>query len=466
VVCKTLLRLSLTLLAIAWLAGQAFAGEISYRRDVWPILKRHCRGCHSGGDPQGGLKLDDHAALHKGGDSGPLLVAGKPDESLLMDMISGEEPEMPPEQAPLSATKVETLRRWIAAGAKVDSVPAPDALKVVIPEAYTFAPAITAVALDRDGSRAAAACRSEVVLVHVDSLAPPQRLPTECGLISHVEFSPDGELLAVAGGSPARYGEVRFYKAGSGKLVSTRRIGHDTLFRGNFAPGGTAIALGGADGAVHIVPVDPQADVRSFDLHSDWVLDAAYTPDGKMLVTGGRDNATKVASVETGELLRSVDSSPEMITSVAANEQFGFSAGKAQRLTAYDFKIALQSIQVTGAGNGARPVTRRNQYTKSLEAQPGEVLDIATSGDRSTIAVVGRSGEARVYKTANRRRTALIRDLPAPIYSAALDHGATRLAVGSKDGHLQVYELPEGKQLKSLIPVPVATSVASESLPK
>ena len=112
-----------------------------------------------------------------------------------------------------------------------------------------------------------------------------------------------------------------------------------------WSPDGQAIAVGGADGAVHVVPVDPKADVRSFDLHSDWVLDVAYTPDGKMLVSGGRDKTTKVCSVETGQLLRSVDSSSELISSVAADEQFAVTAGKARALTGYELKTALSGIE-------------------------------------------------------------------------------------------------------------------------
>jgi len=452
--------LSALVVAFIFASSPLAADEISYRNDVWPILKRHCWGCHSSSDAQSGLKMDRAADLLKGGESGPLLVAGKPQESLLIEMISGEEPEMPPKGGPLSAAKVEMLRKWIAEGAKIDSAPPTDVLKVLIPNEYTFAPAITSVALNHDGSRVAAACRSEVVLIDVDGETPPQRLPTECDLISHVEFSPDGKLLAAAGGSPARYGEVRFFNAADGKLVSSRRVGHDTLFRGNFSPDGKAIALGGADGAVYIVPVDPQVEVRRFELHSDWVFDVAYTPDGKMIVSGGRDKATKVCSVETGKLLRSLDSSAQMISSVAASKQFGFSAGRARTLIGYELKIAVQNVQVTGAGNGAKPISRRAQYVKNLESQPGDVLDIVTSGDRSAIAVVGQYAEARVYKTADRARIALIGNLPAPIYSAALNHNATRLAVGSKDGHVQVFQLPDGKQLKSLIPVPIAKSVA------
>ncbi|MEX2559345.1 MAG: c-type cytochrome domain-containing protein, partial [Pirellulales bacterium] len=70
--------------------------DISYHRDVWPVLKRHCWGCHSGNDPQGGLGMDNVAALAKGGDSGAAFVPNQPDESLLLQVLTGaSEPAMP-----------------------------------------------------------------------------------------------------------------------------------------------------------------------------------------------------------------------------------------------------------------------------------------------------------------------------------------------------------------------------------
>lgn len=399
--------------------------------------------------------LDTVADMLKGGDSGPLFEPGKADDSTLLKMITGERPEMPKKQPPLSAAKVDVLRHWIASGAKDDSVPGDAAAGVKIPAAYRYPAAINSVAISPDGKLVVAACRSEVVLFDAEGDAAPRRLPTECDLLSHVEFSPDGSVLAAVGGSPGRFGEVRFFKVADSSVIAARRIGHDTLFRGNFAPDGKAIAIGGPDGAVHVVPLDPTAEVRRFELHSDWVFDVAYTPDGKMLVSGGRDKATKVSSAETGRLLRAVDASPDFITSVAANELFAVSAGRARTLIGYEFKTALEGVGVTGSGNGAQPVLKREQYVKAFEGQPNEVLDLATSADRKLLAVVGASGEVRVYQVADRQRVTLIGNVVAPIYSAALNATGNRLALGTKSGIVQIHELPSGKLLKSLVPVPV-----------
>jgi len=119
----------------------------------------------------------------------------------------------------------------------------------------------------------------------------------------------------------------------------------------------------------------------------------------------------------------------------------------------------LQNVGVTGAGNGAKPVTRRNQYVKNFEAQPGEVIDIALSGDRKSIAVAGTAAEIRVYTVADRKRTAVVKGVRVPVFCVALNQNASLLAVGSRDGRLEVFRLPKGEQVFSRIPVPMKKAV-------
>ena len=434
---------------------KAAAEKISFRKDVWPIVQRHCWGCHSGSDPKGQLNMDTVSDMLKGGDSGPLFVPGKPDDSLLVEMIVGDDPEMPKQQPPLSLAKIQTLRHWVLAGAKDDSPPTKNRGVPIIPKVYKFAPAMTSVALSPDGSLIAAACRSEVVLVSTQTEAPVKRLPTRCDLLTHVEFTPDGKTLVAAGGSPSRYGELSVFDVASGKLLFTRRVGHDTLFRGNVAPDGSTIALGGAKGIAYVIPLNKKGDVRALELHSDWVLDAAFSPDGKLLVTGSRDKTVKVASVETGRLLRTISKSPELIGAVASSELFAVAAGRSPVLSGYEFKTALRGIEISGSGNGSRPVNRASQYTKSFETQRGEVFDLATSGDHKLLAVAGGFSEVRVYQIADRKRVATISKVANPVYGVALNRDGTRLAIGTSTGQVQFYEIPSGKLLKSLIPVPV-----------
>ena len=442
-------------------AAHASGADVSFQHEVWPIFKRHCIGCHSEQKKKGGLRLDDVAALLKGGKTGPLFVAGKPDDSLLLDEITGDEPDMPQNEAPLSRAKVKVLTDWIAQGARIDGPPKSEVPPVVIPEFYTNAPAVASVTISADGKLAAAACRSEVAIFNVDDDAAPRRVPTDFDLINHVELSPDGQRLAVAGGSPQQFGGIIFFNPADGTRESARRIGTDTLFKGNFAPDGQTIAVGGPTGAIYLVPVDEKAPVKSIELHSDWVTAVAYTSDGKELVSGSRDKTTKISSVEGMNLLRSVDQSTEMINAVAADPLNAISGGNAKTLLGFDFKAALVGVQVTGAGNGAQPVNNRNQYLRTFEAPPEAVMALATSGDRKLLAVATRAAEVRIYQTENRQRKISIPNVPAPVLSVALNHDGSRLILGSKTGVVQVWDTGTGKLIKSLTPVPVQQAVAA-----
>ncbi len=84
---------------------------------VAPIFEQHCVGCHSGEHPKGGLDLSSAANAFRGGESGPLLVAGKPLESTLFDYLGGDPPAMPKDAPPLQEEELTAIRQWIAEGA-------------------------------------------------------------------------------------------------------------------------------------------------------------------------------------------------------------------------------------------------------------------------------------------------------------------------------------------------------------
>ena len=91
-----------------------------YLRDVKPLLEHKCFACHGAIKQQAGLRLDTAAALKRGGDSGETLTPGKPDESLLIGVMTGEAGfRMPPENdgSPLTEKEIELVRQWIADGA-------------------------------------------------------------------------------------------------------------------------------------------------------------------------------------------------------------------------------------------------------------------------------------------------------------------------------------------------------------
>ena len=116
---------------LAWFcmigSAGAFAGEPDqaaeavrekfFEQNVRPLLAQNCYSCHGEKKQKGGLRLDSIEAILKGGESGPAVVPGKPDESLLVSAINYAGPEMPP-SGKLAPEKVAVLTRWVSAGAR------------------------------------------------------------------------------------------------------------------------------------------------------------------------------------------------------------------------------------------------------------------------------------------------------------------------------------------------------------
>jgi hypothetical protein len=94
------------------------AAEVEFfEKEVRPILVEKCTKCHGDSKPKGGLKLTSRAHLLGGGDSGPAIVAGKPDESLLVRAVRYEDrPRMPP-GGKLTDRQIAALTRWVKLGA-------------------------------------------------------------------------------------------------------------------------------------------------------------------------------------------------------------------------------------------------------------------------------------------------------------------------------------------------------------
>lgn len=88
-----------------------------FEKDVRPLLVKHCYECHSAGDVDGGLNLDSKAGVAKGGDSGAAVVAGAPDESLLIEAVryQNQDLQMPP-KGRLSDAEVAVLEKWVRLG--------------------------------------------------------------------------------------------------------------------------------------------------------------------------------------------------------------------------------------------------------------------------------------------------------------------------------------------------------------
>ena len=106
--------------AIPTRAEEPSDGIAFFEKNIRPVLAERCVQCHGGtpGKAKGGLRLDSRAVLQKGGDSGPALVPGDPNESLLIQAIryADDDLKMPPKER-LSPKQVSDFETWVKMGA-------------------------------------------------------------------------------------------------------------------------------------------------------------------------------------------------------------------------------------------------------------------------------------------------------------------------------------------------------------
>ena len=91
-----------------------------FESKVRPVLVEHCYKCHSAQAkaPKGGLRLDSLDGMKKGGDTGPAIVPGDADASLLVQAVryQDEQTQMPP-KGKLTEATIATLEQWVRGGA-------------------------------------------------------------------------------------------------------------------------------------------------------------------------------------------------------------------------------------------------------------------------------------------------------------------------------------------------------------
>lgn len=121
---RRVLFLAFAAAAYGWL-GPALAAESTpeqiefFEKKVRPILVSHCYACHSADTkPAGGLRVDDRNGLLAGGDSGPAVTPGDPENSLILQRIRHSNPKrrMPKEGGLLMESEIADLSGWIKDG--------------------------------------------------------------------------------------------------------------------------------------------------------------------------------------------------------------------------------------------------------------------------------------------------------------------------------------------------------------
>ena len=297
----------------ALLLGTAHAAEISFSNQIAPLLTEKCVECHRLAKSKGGYRLDTFEALGRPGDSeAKPLVAGKPAASELYKLLVTDEDSdrMPKKADPLSKAEIELIKRWITEGANFDgkdpkrllSDLSTKRMTVNTPPKYPRPLPVTALAASPDGKLLAASGYGEVTLWEVATQKLAGRIGNMPERVTALRWCMPGNVLAVAGGTPGRSGEIWLVDMVLRKPLKRLATAPDTIQCLAVSPDGKCLAAGGTDN--HVRLFDLPAGKPRWDLegHADWVMALAFSPDSQLLASASRDRTARLFAVADGEI--------------------------------------------------------------------------------------------------------------------------------------------------------------------
>src|SRR5947209_4270866 len=462
----SIFRVLSAVLSVFAMVGGSSAQAPTYWQDVRPVFRKHCTVCHSTRylkkpDVSGGLALDTFAVALKG-TTHAVVQPGKSADSLLVQLITTADVKkrMPLDGAPLPKDAIDLIRRWIDTGAKegvkeevpesiASTTPKTPVRKrdVLLPTSATLpggklqlglkvgplAP-VAAVAFDRDGKRLAAGSYGQVVVWDLHSAKPIKLLTNVLGAVNDLKFSPDGQLLAVAGGQPSAKADLRIYRVSDWKLLATLRGHDDVIFSIAFSPDGRRLVSASFDHTLRLWEIDKQQPLRTYPHHSDFVYAVAFSPDGKQIVSASKDRTVQLFDAESGKSV------------------FTFS-GMEQDVMAVAFRPDGKWIVSSGFESGVwwwDPQT--GEKVKMQGGHGVAVHELCFSKDGKRLVSAGADRTARTWDGATGAPLKTIA-VGSSVYAVAISPSGKTIATGSFDGLVRLWDEATGRHLITLLAI-------------
>jgi hypothetical protein len=465
-------------LAVAWallfLAPQparaqgpraATTGPVSFINDVAPILKENCFACHDAKKRKGKLDMTTYAGLRKGGDKEDPIVPGKPEESLIIDLVAAKGAgRMPPKESgeALPREKIEVVSRWIKEGARLDAgidakadllrelrvrwkPPAP-------PATYRYPVNVNALVFTPDNKQLVIGGYHELTVWDVATARLEKRLYTRAERAYGMAFLPDGKLV-VAGGRPGQEGDVKIYNVqGLGKkaggvtildgvndknvLLKSLVDTDDVVLCLALSSDGKRLAAGGCDRLVRVWDLsggiaNAKLD-QTIENHADWVFGLALAPDGKHLLTASRDKTAKVWDLATKESVLTFPDHQNAVYGVAvkADGKIGYSVGEDN---------LLRTWNATGDGKQIRASGGHGRAVFKVLHHPKQPLLVTCSADTTV----------RIWNADNGGAVRALSGHTDWVYALALSPDGNSIASGSWNGEVKVWKVVDGALVKA-----------------
>ena len=418
-------------------------GEVSFKAQIAPILLEKCVACHGPEKSKGGFRLDSFTALMKAGDTKkPPIVAGKPKESHLFDLITttDEDDRMPQKSDRLSDGQIALMRDWIVEGAKFDGNSVSENLAKIVPyqagpeapEHYPFPQPVLALAWRADGKMLASSGYHEALLWS-DEGKLLKRIPRLPERIHGLAFVSENTLAAAAG-TPGKSGEVLLCAVDSTEPPRLLARLSDVATCLAIDKAGTTLAVGGADNAIHIFTLPEGNESAVLQQHADWVTALVFSNDGSKLASASRDRTARIFDAKTGELVETYAEHAMPLFSIAFSEdgKTVFSAGREKRAHGWQVHESKK--------NGEFP------------ALGGDVLALCVAD--SKLFAAGGENNVHVFGANDRKRVKTLAGHSDWIYALAWHEGSKRLASGSFNGEIRIWDVEKDESSVAFRAIP------------
>jgi WD40 repeat protein len=292
---------------------------------------------------------------------------------------------------------------------------------------------VTAVAFSPDGSQVFVSGYHELTAWNTSDGKLARRIPGLGQRTFAIQFSPDGQLLAVACGTPGKHGEVRLLRPYSGELVKVLGMTSDVVYDCAFSPSGDRLATAAADGVVRVFDVATGSEQLTITSHSDWVFAVTWNKDGTQLATASRDKTAKVFDAKTGELLITYNGHNQPVRGVLFQPD-----GKQMYSAGSDNKLHRWAI-ADGKKAADAPLG-------------GEAYKLTPAGDNFLTS--SADNKIRQFNAADQK---LVKEFPGAkdwVLSTAYHPTTKRLAGGTFNGQVVIWNADDGKVVTTLMAAP------------
>lgn len=282
-------------------------------------------------------------------------------------------------------------------------------------------PPITALAISPNGKSLVVGSQAGLERRSWPALSRVKNIATELAHIHDLAFSPDGNLLAAAGGAPAESGAVEVYRWPSLELAYRCEPHTDVVYAVAWRADSSRFAAASADTDVTEHDAATGKEIRRLQGHSRPVLTACYLPDGKHLITAGIDETLRIWNRQ-GEIERTLSNHTAAVNQAALRPSTEPQAQPVIASAGDDRTVRIW-----------QPAVGRLMRFVRLDHIPNA---IAWSADGAKIFAACSDGRVRTIDSETAEVQSTLDAIDGVAYSIAVAPDG-RLAVGGSNGQVQ-----------------------------